>query len=203
MSFKHIIGNNEIKEYLLKSAESNNMSQSYLFVGTEGIGKFLIAKEFAKKVLCYENGKEDCNCKSCQCFEGMNHPDFAVINEIGETIKIEQIRDLTNGVIERPIISNKKIYIINDANLMTEQAQNCLLKTLEEPPEFVIIILITSNENTILNTIKSRCMTVKFKNISNDELKKYAEENLGYTQMTENLLKSFNGRNKIYAVRNI
>jgi DNA polymerase-3 subunit delta' len=76
---------------------------------------------------------------------------------------------------------------------MTVEAQNCLLKTLEEPPEFAIIILITSNENSILNTIKSRCMTIKFKNISDDELKKYAMDKLGYTQMTENFLKSFNG----------
>lgn len=194
MSFEDIIGNNEIKDYLLSSIKKNNMSQSYLFTGTEGIGKQLIAKEFAKNILCADEEKqENCICKSCKCFEGLNHPDYFVINENGQTIKIDQIRELTNRVIERPIISNKKVYILNDADKMTIEAQNCLLKTLEEPPEFAVIILITSNENAILNTIKSRCMIIKFKNITNDKLEKYAIEKLGYPQITDNLLKSFNG----------
>ena len=194
MSFEDIIGNNEIKDYLLSSIKKNNMSQSYLFVGTEGIGKKIIAKEFARKILCTNEEKSEiCMCKSCKCFEGLNHPDYFVINEDGQTIKIDQIRELTSRIIERPIISNKKVYILNDADKMTIEAQNCLLKTLEEPPEFAVIILITSNENAILNTIKSRCMIIKFKNITNDKLEKYAIEKLGYPQITDNLLKSFNG----------
>lgn len=76
---------------------------------------------------------------------------------------------------------------------MTKEAQNCLLKTLEEPPEFVTIILISSNENLILNTIKSRCMSVKFKNIQNQELLKYAKNVIGYENVSENLLKAFDG----------
>lgn len=194
MEFNSIIGNNDIKEYLKSSVVNNKLSQSYLFIGTEGIGKLLIAKVFAKQILCLNKEKnQECICKSCQCFEGQNHPDLGIINEQGETIKIDQIRDLISKVIEQPIISSQKVYIINDFEKMTIEAQNCLLKTLEEPPEFATIILISSNENEILNTIKSRCMTIKFNNITNDELKKYATEKLGYTQMTENLLKSFNG----------
>lgn len=194
MNFNGIIGNNDIKKYLLNSVKENKMSQSYLFVGTEGIGKLLIAKEFSKMILCtHQEYNETCECKSCKCFEGLNHSDFMIINEECTTIKINQIREITNKVIEQPIISNKKVYIINDCDKMTVEAQNCLLKTLEEPPEFAVIILITSNENAILNTIKSRCMTIKFKNISDDELRKYAMDELGYTQMTENFLKSCNG----------
>lgn len=194
MSFDKIIGNDEAKEYLLKISMKGNISQSYLFVGTEGIGKLLIAKEFAKKVLCLNTEKEEiCECKSCTCFEGLNHPDFYVINEEGETIKIEQIRELTSKIIEQPIVSNKKVYIINDCEKMTIEAQNCLLKTLEEPPEFAMIILIAAKESLILNTIKSRCMTIKFKDIPNEELRKYAMDKLGYTQITENLLETFGG----------
>ena len=192
MDFAGIIGNDEIKKYLSQSVKEKKLAQSYLFVGVEGIGKLMIAKEFARKILCLTQ-KENCECKSCQCFEGLNHPDYCVINEKGETIKIEQIREITNKVIEQPIIATQKVYIINDADKMTLEAQNCLLKTLEEPPEFVILILITSNESALLNTIKSRCMTIKFKSIPKEELKKYATEKLGMTQMTENLLQSFNG----------
>ncbi len=194
MNFDEILGNDEIKKYLLNCVKRNKMSQSYLFLGPEGIGKLLIAKEFARQILCLdEERKKDCHCKSCQCFEGLNHTDYQVINENGETIKIEQIREITNKVIEQPIISNKKVYILNDCEKMTTEAQNCLLKTLEEPPEFVIMILISSNENGILNTIKSRCMTIQFKKISDEQLKEYAMDKLEMTQMTENLLKSFNG----------
>ena len=194
MNFEEIIGNEEVKKYLLNSIKQNKLSQSYLFVGTEGIGKLLIAKAFAKKILCLEQTENNnCECKSCKCFEGLNHMDFSVVNEQGETIKIDQIREITNKIIEQPVVSNKKVYIINDCDKMTVEAQNCLLKTLEEPPEFAVIIMITSNENALLTTIKSRCMTIKFKNIPKDELQKYATEKLGMTQMTENFLKSFNG----------
>ena len=194
MKFSEIIGNDEIKNYLLNSVKNNTLSQSYLFSGTDGIGKLIMAKEFAKKILCLSDEKKDeCDCKSCKCFEGGNHIDYTLINEAGETIKIDQIREMTNKIIEQPIISDRKVYIINDCDKMTVDAQNCLLKTLEEPPQFAVIILISSNENVILNTIKSRCMIIKFKNISNNSLKKYAIENLGYNGITENFLKSLNG----------
>ena len=96
-------------------------------------------------------------------------------------------------IIEKPIISSKKVYIINDCDKMTKEAQNCLLKTLEEPPEFVCLILISSNENMILNTIKSRCMKVKFRNIEDNILYEYSKKNLGYNEISENLLKTFDG----------
>ena len=198
MEFGDIIGNDEIKKYLLNSIKQNKLSQSYLFVGTEGIGKLMIAKAFAKNILCsmeHETNK-NCKCKSCKCFEGLNHVDFTLLNQEGETIKIDQIRELTNKIIEQPIISDKKVYILNDCDKMTIEAQNCLLKTLEEPPQFAIIILITSNENLLLNTIKSRCMTIKFKNIPDDEIRKYAKDKLQITQMTENFLKSFQRKHR-------
>lgn len=193
MEFENIIGNTEVKDYLLNSINQNNILHSYLFLGTEGIGKLATAKAFAKKILCEEKSETNCNCKSCLCFDGRNHPDFFIINEEGETIKIEQIRTLTEKVIEKPIVSSKKVYIINDFEKMTKEAQNCLLKTLEEPPNFAVIILISSNENLILNTIKSRCMSIKFKNIPDEILKEYAIINLEYSDISENLLKSFDG----------
>ncbi len=193
MSFEQIIGNEEVKKYIRKNLEKNNILHSYLFLGTEGIGKLLLAKEFAKYILCLENKTENCNCKSCICYDGNNHPDFSIINEEGETIKIEYIRALVEKVIEKPIASNRKVYIINDADKMTDEAQNCLLKTLEEPPEFITIILISSNENALFNTIKSRCMKVKFNNIPNKDLYDYSINVIGYDNISENLLNTFEG----------
>ena len=140
------------------------------------------------------NREEICNkCKSCLEFDNNNHPDFFVIEPDGNSIKIEQIRELTNKIIEKPIVSEKKIYIINNAYLMTREAQNCLLKTLEEPPEFAIIILIVENEGNILNTIKSRCTKIYFENISDIEMKKLLEKKYGTLDLSDNMLKSFNG----------
>ena len=91
MEFKNIIGNTEVKDYLSKSIKQNNILHSYLFLGKEGIGKLLIAKEFAKAILCLNEDKNDeCTCKSCTCFNGNNNPDFHIINEAGETIKIAE-----------------------------------------------------------------------------------------------------------------
>ena len=193
MNFENIIGNTEVKTYLENTIKQNNILHSYLFLGTEGIGKLLVAKAFAKKALCLNDGEISCKCKSCLCFDGQNHPDFFVINEEGETIKIEQIREITDKVLEKPIASKRKVYIINDCDKMTPEAQNCILKTLEEPPEFVVIILISSNENLILNTIKSRCMSIKFNDIPIDLLEEYAKTHLEYDVVTENMLKSFGG----------
>ena len=194
MEFKDIIGNYDVKEYLVKSIKNKNILHSYLFLGTEGIGKLAIAKEFAKKVLCLKHTEDEtCTCKSCTCFNGKNHPDYYIINEEGESIKIDTIRNITEKAFEKPILSDKKVYIINDFEKMTKEAQNCLLKTLEEPPEFVVIVIISSNENIILNTIKSRCMAIKFHNIEDEELLEYAKNILGYESISENLLKSFDG----------
>jgi len=194
LEFKDIIGNYDVKEYLVKSIKNKNILHSYLFLGTEGIGKLAMAKQFAKKVLCLNHTEDEtCTCKSCTCFNGKNHPDYYIINEAGESIKIDTIREITEKAFEKPILSDKKVYIINDFEKMTKEAQNCLLKTLEEPPEFVVIVIISSNENIILNTIKSRCMTIKFHNIEDKELLEYAKSQLGYENISENLLKSFDG----------
>lgn len=193
MNFGKIIGNQDVKDYLSKSIETNNIMHSYLFSGTEGIGKKIIAKEFAKKILCENTKEETCTCKSCTCFDSGNHPDFSILNEDGKGIGVDSIRNITEKVIEKPILSNRKVYIINDSEMLNTESQNSILKTLEEPPEFVTFILITSNENLLLNTIKSRCMTIKFKDIPDDILEKFATEIVGYENLSHNQLKSFRG----------
>ena len=192
--FDEIIGNEQIKGELRKSLKENKVSHSYMFVGIEGIGKQMTAKVFAQMILCINEEERECQkCKSCIEFQSHNHPDFLYIEPDGNSIKIEQIRYLQRKIQEKPIISDRKVYIINDADKMTKEAQNCLLKTLEEPPEYSTIILIGSNENAFLNTIKSRCMIMTFKPISSDLIKKYMEETYGMQNISENMLEAFQG----------
>lgn len=201
MSFDSILGNNQIKELLSNSIKSKNILHSYMFVGTDGIGKSLFAKEFSKMILCLSDVKPCNTCSSCIKFNSDNHPDFMIIDsEDNKSIKIGQIRFLQEQIAEKPIVSSKKVYIINNSDFMTVEAQNCLLKTLEEPPEYATIILILSNENKMLNTIKSRCTKISFQNISQDDLLKYAEQN--NILVTDILLNICNGSiNKLITLK--
>lgn len=170
--FNTIIGHDKIKKQLENAITNNNILHSYLFIGEEGIGKKLMAKELAKTILCTSSNDKPCDiCKSCIEFNSNNNVNFQVIDTEGSSIKIDQIRNMQSKIAEKPVNSDHKVYIINDSELMTVEAQNCLLKTLEEPPQYITIILITSNENKILNTIKSRCTKIYFNLLSEDEIK--------------------------------
>lgn len=191
--FENIIGNNKIKNELTNLVKQNKYSHSYIFLGTEGIGKKLIAKEFAKMILCLGEEKYCNTCKSCLEFLSNNNPDFYEIIPNGNNIKIEQIREMQKKVVEQPIISKNKVYIIDNADLMTREAQNCLLKTLEEPPEFVTIILIGSNESNFLSTIKSRCTILRFENIEPSKIEKYLKEKFGIQEVPKSIIEAANG----------
>ena len=191
--FENIVGNNEIKDMLAKSVKQSTILNSYLFIGMDGIGKKMIAFEFAKMLLCTGEEKYCNKCKSCIEFDTNNNPDFLCIEPDGNSIKIEQIRYLQKKIQEKPIISDKKVYIINDANLMTVEAQNCLLKTLEEPPEFAIIVLIGNNENSFLATIKSRCVILHFQLLDNKVIRKFLEERYDVKNISDNILDTFQG----------
>ena len=182
--FDSIVGNYSIKKILEKSILEKKTSHSYLFVGMQGIGKKLMAVEFAKALLGINQIEKQ--------IEEINHPDFICIEPDGNGIKIEQIRELQKKIPEKPIQSTKKVYLINEADSMTFEAQNCFLKTLEEPPEFVTIILIGSQESAFLPTIKSRCMIFHFQPIQEQEMRQYLEKQ-GITNLTNHQLEMFQG----------
>ena len=194
MNYNNIIGNEQVKKDLQETIKSNLIGHSYIFQGPQGVGKILFAKEFAKDILCESRSGCD-TCKSCIMFNSNNHPDFMILNEEEDTIKIESVRELLKKVIEKPIISKNKVYIINAADKMTKDAQNCLLKTLEEPPEYITIILIVSNENMLLTTIKSRCTKIIFNRLTTKDLEKYIEKNedIKKANLSSDLIKSSNG----------
>ena len=129
-----------------------------MFEGMNGIGKKKFADELSKLLLDYENLE--------------NSPDYVLIKPDGNSIKIAQIRNLQSDIVIRPH-KDYKIYIINNAEKMTVEAQNALLKTLEEPPNYAIIILVTNNKESLLETIKSRCDIIKFSPIPIEDLKRY------------------------------
>ena len=186
--FENILGNQKNKEILEKSIKINKTSHSYIFWGTEGIGKKMIAKEFAKKILCLQKENQNCTCKSCIEFDSDNNPDFQLLEPNDGKIKIEQIREMQRKIAEKPIISNSKVYIINNSDTMTTEAQNCLLKTLEEPPEYITIILICSNEDNLLSTIKSRCTRMHFEPISENEIRDYIKQNYSEQEISNNII---------------
>ncbi len=186
--FEKIIGNKEIKIYLENTIKNKKIANSYMFIGNAGIGKKLIAREYAKNIMCLKNAECNNQCDSCIKFDANSNPDYYEIIPENKKIKIDNIRQMQEGIIEKPIISNKKMYIIDDADLMTEESQNCLLKTLEEPPEYSVIILIVSNESKILPTIKSRCIKINFNILTQNELKQYLKVENKLNQYSESEL---------------
>lgn len=194
MCFKNLVGNENNKYILKETITKGNILHSYMFFGTEGIGKKLFALEFAKMILCENQKNSPCEkCKSCIEFDSNNNPDFFFIEPDGNSVKIDQIRNMQKCILEKPIISSKKVYIINNAETMTKEAQNCLLKTLEEPQEYVVIILIVSDENSMLPTIKSRCTKIFFEKISDENLKTYIKEKIGDVHFEESMIKLSEG----------
>lgn len=179
--FEDIIGHGKEKELLINFLKKDNISHAYLFSGKKGIGKSKIAKEFAKEILKTQN------LDSC--------PDFKYITkkEDKKDILVEQIRkDLIDDIYISPINGDKKVYIIDDADLLNVVAQNSLLKTLEEPPKYVVIILISSNTNAFLPTIQSRVNEIFFNGIDKEELKLYIQKNYN-VELSDNILGFIDG----------
>jgi DNA polymerase-3 subunit delta' len=178
MAWSSILGHESVVERLRESLARDRLSHAYLFVGTEGIGKELVARELAKALLCPEGTDEACdNCRSCRKVEHGNHPDLTVVERIRDTSKgaarsailIDQVREEIQDTIRyKPFESVYKAFVVVDAERLTEQAQNCLLKTLEEPPGHSLLVLVASRLEPFLDTIVSRCQVVRFRPLPAD-----------------------------------
>jgi len=175
MYFDNIIGQSFAKKYLKSLINNDKLNSAYMFDGIDGIGKKKMAYELAKILLEIEHPE--------------NSPDYIDVFPNGNSVKVDQIRKLQSDIIIKP--HNKyKIYILNNAEKMTVEAQNALLKTLEEPPQYAIIILVTNNKEALLDTIKSRCDIVKFNSIPHNEMIGYLVQN-GIEEKKSTLLTSF------------
>lgn len=165
MMFENIVGHEDKKAYFKNIINNHNISHSYIFSGEDGIGKLTFAKEFTKGISNVEN------LESC--------PDYKYISKLEgkKDIIIEQIRkEIIDDIYIAPILGNYKVYIINEAQLLNIAAQNALLKTLEEPPKYIVVIMICSNVNKMLTTILSRSTKINFHGVDSLQIDNYIQK---------------------------
>ena len=180
-SFKDVVGHKDILKYISSAVENNRVSHAYILNGERGSGKKMLANLFAMTLLCETGDNEPCGkCHSCKQAESGNHPDIIrVTHEKPNSISVDDIRTQVNNTVDiKPAQGPYKVYMIPQADMMTPQAQNAILKTIEEPPSYAVFLLLTENAETLLPTINSRCVMLKLRNIKDTLIKKYLMENL-------------------------
>ena len=192
--FTDIIGQEQIKEHLRGAISANKVSHAYIINGERSSGKEFIARVFAMALQCEKGEVEPCGeCHSCKQALSNNQPDIIYVShEKPNTISVEDIRTQINGDIDvKPYSSPRKIYIMNEGEKMTVQAQNALLKTLEEPPEYAVILILTTQVEALLPTILSRCVVLNMKPVSDALVKKYLMEELAVPDYKANICVAF------------
>ncbi|AOY75475.1 DNA polymerase III subunit delta' [Clostridium formicaceticum] len=176
MVLEAVLGQEKLMKNFIRALEQNQLAHAYLIEGQHGLGKRNVARQMAKGICCRAiQGKPCDECISCKKLDHDSHPEVIWVQE-ETSIKIEAVRDLQKNIQMKPYEGSKKVYIICDAEKMTLQAQNALLKTLEEPPEYVTIILLTTNSNSLLTTIISRCQRLKLLPVALETIEKYLIE---------------------------
>lgn len=194
LGFKDIIGHEKIKEHLQKAIESDHVSHAYILTGETGMGRKSLANAFSMTLLC-ERGKSDpcMECHACKQVMTNNHPDLIfVTHEKPGSIGVDDIRwQINDTIMIRPYSSYYKIYIVDEAEKMTVQAQNALLKTIEEPPSYAIIMLLTTNQEAFLPTILSRCVQLKLKPQTDAVVKSYLMGSLGIKESRADIYAAF------------
>ena len=174
--FHDILGHEQIIAHLQNAIEEDKVSHAYIFNGPEASGKMMLAEAFAMALQCEGEGKRPClECRSCRQAADHNQPDIIYVpHEKPNTIGVDDIRTQINNDIDiKPYSSRYKVYIVDEAQKMNQQAQNALLKTIEEPPAYAIILLLTTNADSFLQTILSRCITLNLKAVKEDKIKEY------------------------------
>ena len=194
LGFSEILGHEAVKINLQKAIKYNRVSHGYLIVGEEGMGKKTLADAFALSLLCEKGGTEGCMaCHACKQMLSKNHPDcIYVTHEKPGSIGVEDIRGQINATVAiKPYSSPRKVYIMNEGEKMTVQAQNALLKTLEEPPEYTVILILTTNVESLLPTILSRCVVLNMKPVKDREVKQFLMETMQIPDYKANICTAF------------
>ena len=182
LELKEILGHEPIKEHFFNAVLTGNISHAYILSGEAGMGKKSLANAFALALLCEKGQADPCRqCHACKQVMSGNHPDLIyVTHEKPASIGVDDVRRQINDTIQvKPYSSAHKIYIVDEAEKMTVQAQNALLKTIEEPPAYAVILLLTTNAEAFLPTILSRCVQLKLKPLKDGEVKDYLVSRMG------------------------
>ena len=183
--FSEVIGQDYIVKTLINAIKLKKIAHAYLFAGPRGTGKTSVAKLFAKAINCENFTDEPCDeCASCVAYKDNNHPDIIELDAASNN-SVDDIREIIEQVPYAPMIGKYKVYIIDEVHMLTQQAFNALLKTLEEPPAHVVFILATTDPQKIIPTVLSRCQRYNFSKISNFSMKKrmieiLKKENISY-----------------------
>ena len=179
--FEAIVGHEQIISHMKNSILQDKVSHAYVLVGEAGAGKKTLANIYAMALQCEKGGSVPCKtCDSCKKANSKNHPDIIYVeHEKSSSIGVEEIRaQVVDDVLIRPYGGRYKIYIISDADKMTPQAQNAVLKTIEEPPDYAVFLLLTTNVDALLPTIRSRCVRLDVRPVSDALVKQYLMDNM-------------------------
>lgn len=203
-AFNEVVGHEDIVSHFKASIERGMVSHAYILNGEKGSGKKFLAGLFAKTLQCEEGKTDPCGqCHSCKQYETGNQPDIIwVTHEKDSVISVDEVRtQINNDIAIKPYSSRYKIYIVDDVQLMNPQAQNAILKTIEEPPEYGIIILLTTNIDRLLPTLLSRCITLNLKPVREIDVMDYLMDKVGVDRSTAYFCTSFALGNLGKAVR--
>lgn len=202
--YKEIIGNEQIIAHLKNTVKQNKVSQAYILSGDKGMGKKMIASTFAMALQCEKGEEEPCmECKSCKQAMSMNHPDIKwVTHEKPNVISVDEVRQqLVDDVQVKPYCSKYKVYIVDESEKMNVQAQNAILKTIEEPPEYAVVILLSNNIDTFLPTIVSRCVRLDMRMLRRGHIRNYLMKNKGVPDYQAEVIAAFAGGNLGKAIK--
>lgn len=177
--FQEILGHEQIIEHLQNAIKTDKVSHAYILDGPDMSGKKMIADAFSMTLQCEKKGINPCmECHSCKQALGKNQPDIIYLqHDKPNTISVDDIRSqINNDIGVKPYSSQYKVYIVDEAEKMNVQAQNALLKTIEEPPAYAVILLLTNNAEIFLPTILSRCVRLSLKAVPDEKIRSYLME---------------------------
>lgn len=166
----------DIAENLIENIRNRVSNQAYIFLGEKGVGAMECAKLFASALVCKNGDMAPCGtCNACLMARADSHPDIIMVSPLPtkRNITVDQIRGVVSDAYTKPYESEKKVYIITYGDEMNEQAQNAFLKVLEEPPEYAVFVILAENNESLLETIRSRCTAIKFNPVSDKKIREY------------------------------
>lgn len=202
--FANVIGHEEIIEYFQNAIAMDKVSHAYILNGESQSGKMMLAEAFAAALQCEEGGSSPCGkCRSCRQADSRNQPDILyVTHDKPNTLGVEDVRrQLNEDIGLKPYSSRRKVYIVDEAEKMNPQAQNALLKTIEEPPAYAVILLLTTNADAFLPTILSRCVRLDLKAVGDEKIRKFLTGQKGVSNEEADVCIAFAQGNVGKAVR--